>query len=80
MPRQQPPAGYVNIHEVCHRCGEQAQYVSRYVGGRHGSPNLGEGLRFLGDPTDYHFLLIHEDDVEEFARRVDAYMREIRLR
>lgn len=51
----------------------QCQYVSRYVGGRHGSPDLSEGLRFEGDPTDYHFLRIHKDDVATFIERVRDY-------
>lgn len=51
------------------RCGEQAQYCSRYVGGRCGSPDLSMGLRFEGDPKMYHNLLIHVDDIEEFVRR-----------
>jgi hypothetical protein len=32
-------------------------------------------LRFKGDPRDYHFLLIHKDDVEEFVRRVLEYLK-----
>jgi hypothetical protein len=55
------------------RCGGQCQYVSRYIDGRHESPNLGEGLRFQGDPSDYHSVTIHKDDVEEFVRRVKDF-------
>lgn len=54
-------------------CGHQAQYVSRCIDGRHGLPNLGEGLRFLGRPEDYHDVKIHRDDVDEFVRRYKAY-------
>ncbi len=51
---------------------EQCQYASRAISGVHGYPCLGDGLRFIGDPSDYHFVLIHEDDVEEFVRRWQA--------
>lgn len=63
--------GYVNFTYVANRhIGRQSQYTSRYVDGRLGYPNLGEGLRFKGDPADYHSLRIHQDDIAEFARRV----------
>jgi hypothetical protein len=58
----------------------QCQYVSRYVGGRHGSPDLGDGLRFKGDPADYHSMRIHADDVAEFVERVLAHERAIGMR
>jgi len=59
----------------------QCQYASHYVGGRSydGSPDLAQGLRFLGRPQDYHELKIHKDDVAEFVRRVQEY-REKRAR
>ena len=69
---------YVSFGDVArNRCGEQCQYVSRLVNGRHGNPELGIGLRFLGDPSDYHFLLIHKDDVETFVGRVKTFYRSI---
>jgi hypothetical protein len=53
---------------------KQAQYGSRYVDGViEGYPNLGEGLRFVGDTDNYHELLIHKDDIAEFVRRVNKY-------
>lgn len=55
------------------RLNEQCQYISRYVDGRHGCPNLGQGLRFEGDPHNCHSLRIHVDDVEEFVRRVQNH-------
>jgi hypothetical protein len=49
---------------------KQTQYGSRYVNGFQGEyPNLGEGLRFDGDPDNYHSLKIHKDDIEEFVKR-----------
>ena len=63
-------------HMVRQRLNEQAQYASRYVNGRSGFPALGSGLRFLGDPADYHALCIHRDDVEEFLRRVEEHRKE----
>lgn len=55
-------------------CGQQSQYASFYVEGKvKGYPALGSGLRFSGDPMDYHDLGIHPDDVEEFVVRMNAY-------
>lgn len=51
---------------------QQCQYASRWVGGRHGWPDLSAGLRFDGDPVDYHSLRIHRDDVAEFVARARA--------
>lgn len=49
---------------------KQTQYGSRYVDGFQGEyPNLGEGLRFKGNPDDYHSLKIHKDDIKEFVNR-----------
>ena len=42
----------------------QAQYIVRYLDGE-----TGEGLRFVKH-WNYHQVLIHKDDVEEFVRRV----------
>ena len=62
---------YVSFGDVARsRCGEQAQYASRYIDGNlPGYPALGEGLRFQGDSRDYHSVKIHRDDVDEFCRR-----------
>lgn len=68
---------WVSFGDVARRqIGEQAQYVSRYVDGRHGFPNLGQGVRIKGDPKDYHDLLIHRDDVDGFVQRVNAWRKE----
>ena len=66
---------FVNFGDMCRsRLNQQCQYGSRYVDGRlSGYPNLGKGLRFKGDPSEYHFLKIHKDDVEEFVKRVEQY-------
>ena len=67
--------GFVRFGEVAiGELKQQSQYASRYVNGEiEGYPNLGEGLRFEGDPSDYHSLRIHQDDIEEFVRRVNDY-------
>jgi hypothetical protein len=52
----------------------QNQYACRYIKGEHGSPNLGEGLRFQGDSSNYHSIYIHKDDYDEFHRRVKAHL------
>lgn len=64
--------GYVPFNED-RRLG-QNQYASHYVDGRHGSPNLGNGLRwkFKGDASNYHFIRIHRDDLVEFHNRVKS--------
>lgn len=69
---------FVKFGEIARgRLGQQCQYASRYVDGKiEGYPNLGEGLRFKGDPGDYHSLEIHREDVEEFVRRVEEYRLE----
>ncbi len=70
--------GYVGFGEAARKIGIQSQYASRYVQGDSdhancgSDPNLGRELRFVGDPGDYHDLLIHGDDVDEFVIRVKA--------
>ncbi len=63
--------GFVSFGDVSRgELNKQSQYGSRYVNGFNGEyPNLGEGLRFDGDPDDYHSLKIHRDDIAEFVRR-----------
>jgi hypothetical protein len=58
------------------RLNEEGQYVSRYVDGALGCPNLGDGLRFEGDPIYFTTFKIHKDDVEVFIRRYLAYKEE----
>lgn len=65
---------YVNFGDVARKdLGMQCQYASRYHGGVHGSPNLTQGLRVTGTPSDYHSMKIHKDDVAEFVKRVKKY-------
>lgn len=68
--------GYAQFGDFCRsRLGQQAQYGSRYIDGRlDGYPNLGEGLRFKGEAHDYHFVRIHRDDMDEFARRYKEHV------
>jgi hypothetical protein len=64
------------------RLGQQCQYASRLIDGRHGSPRLGDGLRFQDrtggpvDVSDYHDIRIHRDDIETFVERVLAWRAE----
>jgi hypothetical protein len=68
--RYKPEGDFVRFGDIARgRLGEQAQYASRYIDGRLDYPNLGKGLRFEGDPSDYHDVRIHKADVEEFVRR-----------
>lgn len=65
---------YVRFGDVARqRCGMQCQYCARYLDGSLKAPNLGEGLRWKGDVTRYHGLVLHRDDVDEFVRRVRAF-------
>lgn len=68
--------GFVNFGEVSRGIlSRQAQYGSQFIHGSiEGYPNLGQGLRFKGDPYDYHNVRIHKDDIEEFARRYSAFI------
>ena len=69
---------YVSFGDAARKIGIQSQYASRYVRGDDdrancgSDPALGRVLRFAGDPGDYHDLLIHVDDVDEFVARVKA--------
>jgi len=82
LPKKNVRGVYVNFGDVARgQLGQQCQYACRYTGiDNHGDynpdywkelnyPSLGEGLRFLGNTNDYHSLMIHEDDIEEFVRR-----------
>lgn len=69
--------GYTHFGDIAReRLSQQCQYASRYVTGRHDEyPNLGEGLRFQNlDDSNYHAIMIHRDDVEEFVKRYQATM------
>jgi len=70
--------GFVNFGDIARgELRQQSQYASRYVNGEiRGYPNLGEGLRFEGDPLDYHSLRIHKDDITRFVERVVSYRKE----
>ena len=71
---RESPSEYSSFGDVSRgRLNQQSQYGSRYVGGRHGYPDLSQGLRFLGSPTDYHGLQIHKGDIEEFVARVEFW-------
>jgi hypothetical protein len=73
--------GYVRLGDVAVGILHgQSQYISRYAGGRHGSPDLGDGLRFKGSPADYHAMRIHGEDVPAFVERVLAHERSIGMR
>ena len=67
--------GFVRFGDVASgELRQQAQYASRYIDGKMEEyPNLGGGLRFKGDPSDYHTIRIHKDDIEEFVRKVTEH-------
>jgi hypothetical protein len=70
---------YVSFsHFATHVLGQQCQYASRYVRGKHGSANLGIGLRFKNLDTDsYHDIKIHKDDMKIFEERYRKHMKEL---
>ena len=61
---------FVKLGIVSRLLDRQTQYVSRYIDGSFGNPNLGGGLRFIVCTENYHETLIHRDDVDEFVRRI----------
>jgi hypothetical protein len=69
--------GYVVFGEISTGLlREQCQHGSKYITGLSGYPKLAEGLRVKNPfPGDYHAIMIHHDDVEEFVARVVAYER-----
>lgn len=81
--RAMTPGEYVDFGKVARElCGMQAQYASRLIDGRLGSPNLGAEIRFRGargaklDTANYHDIEIHKDDIERFVMRVLAHKQE----
>jgi hypothetical protein len=65
---------FVSFADHMFRAGlGQAWFPHHHVGGQMDSPDLSQGLRFKGEPSDYHDLKIHRDDVETFIKRVKAY-------
>jgi len=69
--------GWIPLGEVARgHLGIQCLYASQFVGGHAGKPDLGAGLRFMGDWSDYHAMRIHNASIEEFVRRVRAWYEE----
>ena len=61
---------FVSFGDVARgRIGQQCQYAVRYLEDR----DLSIGIRWTGDPADYHFVKIHKDDVELFVQRVQKH-------
>jgi len=64
---------YVEIRKASNLLGSQNQYTSRYLEGTGSFPDLGENIRYAGDPADYHSVKIHEEDIATFVARIVAY-------
>lgn len=80
MKREQPSdingPDYVYFGDVARSlCLQQCQYAARNLAGEHGSEDLGSDLRWYGDTADYHNLMIHLEDGEEFARRYHEFRK-----
>ena len=66
---------YTGFGDVArYRIGMQAQYCRHYLDATQ-HPEIAEGIRWKGDPTMYHSLEIHVDDVETFVERVVSYRK-----
>jgi len=66
------PEVYVNFGDVCRdELGIQCQYGSYYLDGTANYPNLGVGLRIIGDKFNYHSLKIHRKDADTFIKRFE---------
>ena len=72
--------GFVALWAASNEIGQQSQYVARYITGYSNAfpevPKFDVGLRFdFSHMTggNYHAIRIHEDDVDEFVRRVKAH-------
>lgn len=71
-------AKFISLGDVSRgKLGMQAQYASRHVDGIFpeypdvaSDPAFGEGLRVYGSEGDYHSYMIHQDDADEFVKRV----------
>lgn len=60
---------YIDFSEVARKqCGMIAQYCREYLI----DPIVGKDIRWQVKYGDYHFIVIHKDDVEEFSKRVRA--------
>ncbi|MFA5644130.1 MAG: hypothetical protein WC928_01225 [Patescibacteria group bacterium] len=73
--------GFVNFGDVSRQIlKKQGQYGVAYAFGDESCdcPNLGDGLRILGNPGNYCDVKIHKDDIDEFVRRYKAYQEERR--
>ena len=84
MPLTTDQNGYVRLGDVCRDIlGMQCQYGSQYAAPYYASeeakakgertPYLGDGLDITGDPSDYHFMMIHRASVKTFVTRVAEY-------
>lgn len=66
---------WIRLGEIAYdRLHMQTQYAARYIRGRGTEPGFGQGLRFEGDPADYHDVYVHKDDLEEFVTRVTEHL------
>ena len=71
------PDEFINFGDIARQyLNQQCQYASWYVGGFRNTPDLSGGLKFEGDPDEYHSLKIRRGDVAEFINRVQEYRRQ----
>ncbi|MDO8507902.1 MAG: hypothetical protein Q7S53_05065 [bacterium] len=72
--------GFVKFGVISHDLlGKQSQYGSRYINKNFSDeyPYLGDGIGIKGNPDDYHEVRVYKDDIEEFVRRYEEYMKSI---
>jgi cold shock CspA family protein len=67
---------YVSLGDVAHgKLGDTSQNVAKYFSGLSPYPNLGHRIRVKGEPSMYHSMRVHRDDVEEFVGRVKKWQQ-----
>lgn len=73
------PSKYIDFGDFSRKhLGLTCQQGSKYVDGAIDNyPEIGQGLRFLGNNNNYHSLKIHEDDIQTFLNRFNDYMETI---
>jgi hypothetical protein len=65
---------FIKIGAISGHLGRQSQYLSHYLVGIAGVPDLSSGLRVKNtNPTGYHTFEIHRDDIKTFIERIRKY-------
>jgi hypothetical protein len=63
---------WIPIRDVARKFNEQAQYVARWLR----DPELAEGVRWEGNPSSYHSIRFHKDDVDAWVDKIQKWRKE----